>query len=89
MRYIRGIDSQQVMLTTCSLEDEISQDNPVRFIEIFVESLKGVEKVTAEFALSSLSYDIRRAIRICGGVKELIDRYKGIIMPETPEMARV
>jgi len=50
---------------------------------------KGVEKVTAEFALSSLSYDIRRAIRICGGVKELIDRYKGIIMTERPGMARI
>lgn len=30
---------------------------------------KGKEKVTAEFALSALTYNIRRAINSCGGIK--------------------
>lgn len=43
---------------------------------------RGKEKVTAEFALSSLAYNIRRAITICGGVSKLIERLKGITMPK-------
>ena len=35
---------------------------------------KGKEKVTAEYALICLGYDIRRAITICGGVKPLIPK---------------
>ena len=50
---------------------------------------KGKEKVTAEYALSCLGYDIRRAITICGGVKSLIQRFKGILMPKLPEMAKI
>lgn len=47
---------------------------------------KGKEKVTAEYALSCLSYDIRRASNLCGGIPELIRRFKGIAMPKYAEM---
>ena len=43
---------------------------------------KGKEKVTAEYALSCLGYDIRRAITICGGVQALMKRFRGITMPK-------
>ena len=50
---------------------------------------RGKEKVTAEYALSCLGYDIRRAITICGGVKVLIQRFKGIPLPKLPKMAEI
>ena len=50
---------------------------------------KGKEKVTAEYALSCLGYDIRRAITICGGVKALIQRFKGISLPKLPKLAEI
>ena len=50
---------------------------------------KGKEKVTAEYALSCLGYDIRRAITICGGVKSLIQRFKGISLPKLPKLAEI
>lgn len=50
---------------------------------------KGKEKVTAEYALSCLGYNIRRAITICGGVKSLIQRFKGISLPKWPKLAEV
>ena len=48
---------------------------------------KGKEKVTAEFALSALAYDIRRAISICGGVQKLMERYRRIAMPKIRKIA--
>ncbi|MCR4707131.1 MAG: transposase [Clostridiales bacterium] len=50
---------------------------------------KGKEKVTAEYALSCLGYDIRRAITICGGVKALIQRFKRINLPKLPQMMEI
>ena len=46
-------------------------------------------KVTAEFALAALSYNIRRAIALCGGVQKLIDRYRRIAMPKIREIAEI
>ena len=43
---------------------------------------KGKEKVTAEFALSALAYNLRRAIRLCGGVPKLIELYRRTAMPK-------
>jgi hypothetical protein len=37
MQHIQGISRQQLRMS--SLEDTISQDNPVRFIEVFVENI--------------------------------------------------
>ena len=48
---------------------------------------KGKEKVTAEFALSALAYDIRRAINICGGVQKLMERYRRTAMPKIRKIA--
>lgn len=50
---------------------------------------KGKEKVTAEYALSCLSYNMRRAVTMCGGVKNLIQRFKGIRLPILPKMAEI
>ena len=50
---------------------------------------RGKEKVTAEFALSALSYNIRRAIALCGGVQKLIERYRRIAMPKIREIAEI
>jgi hypothetical protein len=37
MQHIQGISRQQLQII--SLEDKITQDNPVRFIEAFVENI--------------------------------------------------
>jgi len=50
---------------------------------------KGKEKVTAEFALSALAYNNRRAINICGGVQKLIERYRRIAMPKIRKIAEI
>ncbi len=50
---------------------------------------KGKEKVTAEFSLSALAYNIRRAINICGGVHNLIERYRRIAMPRIRKIAKI
>ena len=39
MGYVTGTDSRQMMLGIWSIEDEVSQDSPARFIEVFVDSL--------------------------------------------------
>ena len=48
---------------------------------------KGKEKVTAEFALSALAYNLRRAIRLCGGVPKLIELYRRTAMPKIRKIA--
>lgn len=50
---------------------------------------KGKEKVTAEFALSALAYNIRRAINICGGVQSLIELYRRKAMPKIRKIAEI
>ena len=50
---------------------------------------RGKEKVAAEFALSALAYDIRRAVALCGGVQKRIERYRGIAMPKNRKMAGI
>ncbi len=39
MRYIEGIARHQLILFPASLDDYIAADNPVRFIDAFVDSL--------------------------------------------------
>src|SRR2546421_9373473 len=39
MDYIRGVSREQVMLFPESVEDYITEDNPVRFIDAFVSGL--------------------------------------------------
>ena len=48
---------------------------------------KGKEKVTAEFALSALAYNIRRAINLCGGVHNLMDLFRRKAMPKIRKIA--
>jgi transposase len=43
MSHIRGADRSEVLLFPPTLDDYVAQDNPVRFIEAFVESLDLVE----------------------------------------------
>ena len=43
MAYIRGVDRNEVLLFPECVEDYITEDNPVRFIDAFVESLDLVE----------------------------------------------
>lgn len=50
---------------------------------------KGREKVTAEFALSALAYNIRRAINLCGGVQKLIDLFRRIAVPKIRKIAEI
>ena len=39
MGYVTGTDSRQMTMGVWSIEDEVPQDSPARFIEIFVDSL--------------------------------------------------
>ena len=39
MRYVAGTDSRQMTMGVWSVEDEVAQDSPARFIEVFVDSL--------------------------------------------------
>ena len=53
---------------------------------------KGKEMTTAEFALGALSYNLRRAMNIAGGVEALIKRftdcYQGRSLPKSPITAQ-
>ena len=40
MRAVAGTDSRQMTMGVWSVEDEVAQDSPARFIEVFVESLE-------------------------------------------------
>ena len=48
---------------------------------------RGKEKVTAEYALSALSYNLRRTVALCGGVQKLIERCRSIAMPKIRKIA--
>ena len=39
MRYIKGSDSRQMTMGICSIEEEVAENSPARFIEVFVDSL--------------------------------------------------
>jgi transposase len=39
MRYVQGTDRQQTTLLPERVDDYISENNPVRFIDVFVDSL--------------------------------------------------
>ena len=39
MRHISGIDSSQVLLLPEAVDDYVGRDNPVRFIDAFVDGL--------------------------------------------------
>lgn len=43
MDYIKGIDRGQILLIPEAVDDYIGQDNPIRFIEAFIDSLSMVE----------------------------------------------
>ncbi len=43
MRYIQGVDRVQTTLLPEVLDDFINEDNPVRFIDAYVDSLDLVE----------------------------------------------
>ena len=40
MGYVVGTDSRQMTMGIWSIEDEVAQESPARFIEVFVESLE-------------------------------------------------
>jgi len=39
MAYIQGIDKNQIILYTQAIDDYIEEDNPVQFIDAFVDNL--------------------------------------------------
>ncbi len=43
MNYITGFKKKQAVLTPHTIEDLIEENNPIRFIAVFVNSLKVVE----------------------------------------------
>ena len=47
------------------------------------------EKVAAEYALSALSYNLRRAVALCDGVQKLIERYRSIAMPKIRKITEI
>ena len=57
-----------------AVDDYVEVDNPVRFIEAFVDGLdlagafltRGLANVRAEFSLTALAYNLRRALNILG-----------------------
>ena len=38
-RFIEGEDRRQTTLLPCSLEDYVTEDNPVRIVEVFIDEL--------------------------------------------------
>ena len=54
----------------------------------FLERLNR-RKPTTDEAFAELWYDIRRAVKICGSVKSLIQRYQGIAMPNLSKMVEI
>ena len=43
MRYIKGTDSRQMTMGIWSIEEEVAENSPARFIEVFVDSVDVVE----------------------------------------------
>jgi len=43
MNYIKGTERNQMLLIPEAVDDYISEDNPIRFIEAFVDSLNMIE----------------------------------------------
>ena len=39
MRYIKGSDSRQMRMGIWSIEEEVAENSPARFIEVFVDNL--------------------------------------------------
>ena len=39
MSYIKGMDRDQIVLFPDSIDDYVAEDNPIKFIEAFVDSL--------------------------------------------------
>jgi len=66
MKYIQGQDRSQITLFPDCIEEYVAEDNPVRVIDAFVDSLD-----LAELGLSFLAYNLKRAINMVG-IKELI-----------------
>ena len=44
MNWIQGWDRQQVHLLPAQVEDYVDQDNPVRFLDAFVDSVSRQQK---------------------------------------------
>lgn len=67
MSYLRGVARQQMMLLPESVEDYVSEDNPVRVIEAFVEGLDlqalGFE-IKAEEAPGAPPYDPKAMLKL-------------------------
>ena len=80
MDYIRGVTRNQVILFPETVEDYITEDNPVRFIDAFVEGLnlaeagfarvqpKATGRRLAPAKLLSGNYDAAKA---CAGITDL------------------
>ena len=66
IKYIQGQHRSQITLFPDCIEDYVAEDNPVRVIDAFVDSLD-----LAELGLSFLAYNLKRAINMVG-IKELI-----------------
>jgi transposase len=66
MKYIQGQDKSQITLFPDCIEDYVGEDNPIRVIDAFVDSLD-----LTELGLSFLAYNLKRAINMVG-IKELI-----------------
>ena len=84
MVFIRR-DIPRQKLRQCTSEhpfDTIKHANDSRYF-----LCKGKEKVTAEFALSALAYNLRRVLRLCGGMPKLIELYRRTAMPKIIKIA--
>jgi transposase len=67
MSYVRGVDRNQGMLLPEAVEDYVSEENPVRAIEAFVEGLElkalGFEE-RKEGAVGAPAYDMRAFLKL-------------------------
>ncbi len=70
MRYIQGHMRNQTTLLPETLDDAITEEDPVRVIDAFV-LCKSLIRVNAEMSLGVLAYQLKRIITIIG-VKEMI-----------------
>ena len=56
MRHIHGVDRSQVLLLPEAVDDYVGRDNPVRFIDAFVD---GLDLAAAGFERAALLFGVQ------------------------------
>ena len=63
MAYIEGTSREQIMLFPESIDDYITEDNPVRFIDAFVENIISKQMENDQFLNANITFKEIQSIK--------------------------